>query len=45
MFTVTASYIEKIKRVKDVKILLLIKEERTHKEESLFKGSNMDTKC
>lgn len=45
MFTMTASYGEKIKTVKDVKTLLLIKGERTHKAESSFKGSNMDTKC
>lgn len=39
----TASYVEKIKMVKDVKILVLIKGERTHKAESSFKGSKMDT--
>lgn len=44
MFTMTASYVEKIKMVKDVKILVLIKGERTHKAESSFKGSKMDTK-
>lgn len=42
MFTMTASYVEKIKMLK---ILLLIKGERTHKAESSFKGSNMNTKC
>lgn len=40
MFTMTASYVEKIKMVKDGKILLLIKGERTHKAEISFKGSN-----